>query len=398
MVNTSDLLPQASGSASIGVEQNARGLTSNILPYASFHANSGILHNEIGSSGIVRFGGPSKRLEFSKDGGRIFDRLLLESDNTILSAGDEHEVLFAPASLISLFDSSRSFLFNKRFGGTLGISGVLDLSEISTPTAGHSGITSFYGDKFASYPGINIRGSGVMQQRISSFLQSSLINKVVFWVTPRNATALDGYGPFFAANGTVSHATATPGSGRLASMATAVGAGNTAGVASTNAIFARGTVSGVNSGFFFTTRINLPDASYTSALVFVGLGSDTAANSVASADPAGSYVGFQYSTARGDTAWRLMTKDGTTQSLTTTNIGFSQNILYDMHIYCPPFPNNSVIYWEIENVTYGIVDRGQVTSNLPLANTLLRPIIQINNVSATARNIGFLSLYTENVS
>lgn len=400
-MQTGDLRPQASGSASIGVVQTNRQPTDEMLPYISFHANSGVFHRAEGlQSGVLRLSRDTTNdihFEFSKDGGKNFGLVLLDNSLTISSFANR-EVYFANVvDNEPILDSARSFTFDKRAITTVGVSGVLDMRTMGSPTPNTSGIATIYATDVANFPGLDLRGSGIFQQNITNFLQSKFFNQVKFWVSTNNATALSVYGNSVTSAGTVSHAGVSAESGRLAVVTSAAGAGSTAGTGSNATLFARGGLSGLNTGFFFTATVAFTDSSYTSLRAFIGMTSDSLATMIASDNPTGSHVGFQYSTARGDSAWRFMSRDGSTQNLITTSIPFSQNILYRMSFYCPPFPNNGVIYWEIENVSFGRVDRGTCTSNLPALNTLMRPGLQINNISANARSISFLSLYAENI-
>ena len=85
MVTTSDLIPFASGSASIGVNQIGVAGFGNPVPYNHVHMNSGFWHDITGSSGAIRYAnGPGiilggthspyqlPALEFSSDGGMSF--------------------------------------------------------------------------------------------------------------------------------------------------------------------------------------------------------------------------------------------------------------------------------------------------------------------------------------
>lgn len=109
MTNTSDLLPQGSGTASLGVNQtNKTGFNANVLsPYNHVHMNSGVWHDPmLGQSGVIRFAqnrdlsyiddqgvgadhehyvaGRQSGFEISVDGGANFP-LLLGATHTIAS-------------------------------------------------------------------------------------------------------------------------------------------------------------------------------------------------------------------------------------------------------------------------------------------------------------------------
>lgn len=69
---TGDLVPFASGSASLGVDQidGQGGFSTEIRPYAHMHMNSGVFHGHRGASGVIRYN--NGQLEKSDDGGITF--------------------------------------------------------------------------------------------------------------------------------------------------------------------------------------------------------------------------------------------------------------------------------------------------------------------------------------
>jgi hypothetical protein len=91
-----------------------------------------------------------------------------------------------------------------------------------------------------------------------------------------------------------------------------------------------------------------------------------------------------------------MTKDGTTQTVSPTVLPFAAgNAIMDFFIYCPPYPNNTVIYYRIDNVSAGTTAEGTTSATLPAGNTALRAGFQINNIAASARNVRLGRLYVE---
>lgn len=71
-IETGDLVPRASGAASLGVEQEGIcGFTTDIRPFCHAHMNSGVFHSPIhGNSGVIRYS--NGQMEFSDDGGINF--------------------------------------------------------------------------------------------------------------------------------------------------------------------------------------------------------------------------------------------------------------------------------------------------------------------------------------
>lgn len=89
MFNTGDLLPQASGSASIGVNQTNGSPTSTILPYNHVHMISGVWHDQSGQSGVLRYNRAAGGFEVSIDGGATFS---LVASTTSIDLDDAYEV------------------------------------------------------------------------------------------------------------------------------------------------------------------------------------------------------------------------------------------------------------------------------------------------------------------
>lgn len=76
-IETGDLYPHASGSASLGVEQNGIcSPTNDIRPFCHLHITSGVWHDPVqGQSGVIRFSVAHNAFEVSVDGGLTFDLL-----------------------------------------------------------------------------------------------------------------------------------------------------------------------------------------------------------------------------------------------------------------------------------------------------------------------------------
>lgn len=78
MVKVSDLIPQASGTASLGVNQsNLTGFDiTTIAPFSHVHMNSGVWHDISGQSGILRYSRAASAMQVSVDGGLTFNNLI----------------------------------------------------------------------------------------------------------------------------------------------------------------------------------------------------------------------------------------------------------------------------------------------------------------------------------
>lgn len=384
-----DLVPSQSGTSHLGID--ARGATnfdiSTLAPFGHIHQLSGIFHNEVGTSGIVRFGVSS--LEVSTDGGKTFSLVPNVTGNT----GD---VFFNNGGTLGTDSLGLTY---KPDINALGVSGELQLLTNSlditqqSPRVG-SGISEFMAINLAERPMFGASNSGMIYPY---FFQPSLFNRFIWMAIPSITTTIDVYGNTVTTVGTVSHTAPNAASGFMISIATGGSATNTGGTGCTSAIFNRSSFSGVNTGFFFATRMTLPDTTYDRLRIFVGLTTGTLAGVVGSDGPAGDHCGFQFSTNRGDSGWKFMTRNNSANVLQDTGISCSGNRIWDMYIYSPPFPNNDVIYWTLNDISWNRVSNGYAINNLPRKDQFMRAGLQINNITATVRNINFTHIYCESI-
>jgi hypothetical protein len=236
-----------------------------------------------------------------------------------------------------------------------------------------------------------LKGSGSVG--VNYALQPSFFQNSIFIISTGGTTAYNTIGNTLTSVGTISHVVSET-LGYMANQVTGATAGNTAGTGSNTAPYFRGSQVGSN-GFFMQARMGFPTATSTGARYFIGFTSGTMAASVSADNPAGSGIGWQYSTTRADTGWKFMTDNGTTQTVSSTMLPFAVNEIMDFFIYCPPYPNNDIIYYRIDNVTQGTTAEGTTSATLPAGNTALRAGFQMSNVSAAAKNIRMSRFYVE---
>lgn len=273
-------------------------------------------------------------------------------------------------------------------GGSLTVSGATVMIGRSDPSKPSGNVLDVYANNFGGRMMLKTMGPTG-----SAFaLQPALFEKSITHITTNQKTTVTSVGDAVTSAGTISHPAATEAYGYMANFVTAAVANNTAGTGNANVHWFRGSTAGAN-GFFFDSRLALPDATYTSNRTFVGLTSGTMANSVSADNPAGDFAGFQHSTARPDTNWQFMTKDNTTQNLVNTGLAFTAAKVYNFTIYCSP--QCTTIYWRIENVTDGTSAEGSTSTNLPRNNIGMRSGFQLQTITATARNIRMQTAYTE---
>jgi len=384
-----DIVPSASGTSHLGVE--ARGASNfsidSLAPFGHIHQLSGVFHNENGTSGVIRFG--ISAFEFSTDGGITFS-------SPAAVGGDNRDVLFnnngaiAGDSLGLTFDATPNIL---------GVSGAIQVAKTDLVrenfTSPGSGIVELRAINLAERPMFGASTSG---QQLPYFFQPSLFSRFIFMAYTSNSTTISSYGNSLTSNGTVSHPAATSASGFMVNIVSAATANSTASTGSNTTQFVRGASSGMNTGFFYATRITLPDANLDAGRVFVGLVNGTMVSSVAADDPGNNHCGFSFSTIQANPKnWFFSTRNTTARSTQDTGISCSGNRIWDMYLYCPPAPNNEVIYWTLRDVSWNRLSNGYAINRLPNKGSLMRAGVALNNITASARNIRFTHIYCESI-
>jgi hypothetical protein len=285
--------------------------------------------------------------------------------------------------------ATSSFTFNDTTR-VLGLDGMINLTAQSDPSPSATGTMYVYAKTISGRTMLKASGrNGVDYAYQPSFFQNS-----IFIISTGGAAAYNTVGNTLTSVGTITHV-ASESLGYMANQVTGTTAGNTAGTGSATTPYFRGTQDGSN-GFFMQARMGFPTATTTGARYFIGFTDGTMAASVSGDNPAGSHIGWQYSTARGDTGWKFMTRNGATQTVSSTVLAFGGvNDIMDFFIYCPPYPNNTIIYYRIDNITQGTTAEGQATSTLPAGSTQLRAGFQMNNITAVGKNIRMGRFYVE---
>jgi hypothetical protein len=393
-----DIIPFTSGTSHLGVDGSAGDAFSvaSISPFGHIHQNSGVFHNPHGSSGVIRYGRSAIGMEVSNDGGKSYLAFA-----TIPSTANDNDVFFCKNGVLST--NSLGLTFNQDIN-VLGTSGILGIKQRSLDplvqqpiSVRPSGVTHFAAINLSERPML-----GAMNQRTVSpvLFQQALFNRLTIMCLTSRGTTIGTYGGTSSTTGTVSHTEATIASGIMLNFMTAKSASNqVAGVGSNDFVFVRGGMSGINTGFFFACRIVAPDLDTSESnqmVVFAGMSSGALAAPVLSDDPAGDHCGFQFSALRGDLTWQVMTKDNTTQGLQDTGMSIGPNRIFDMYLYCPPFPDNGTIYWTIQDKSWNILKSGTVITNLPRTNQFMRFTVCIGSgITNLSKNIRVTHIYGE---
>lgn len=245
--------------------------------------------------------------------------------------------------------------------------------------------------------------------------QTGLARNRIVCFMPADGSSINTYGQFASRVGTTTHNVLptddlVPYMSNISSLSinnTQITPNTTnifASLSSNKGIHCRGTNAKGHGGFFFYSRIYLPDASYPTARIYVGMYTVSPSTDnkgwwdgyITSTDnPDGNFCGFQYSSARGDTTWQFTTKDGTTQNVTAiTGATFAVQKLLDFYIYCPRA--GSTISYRLDNLTDDVTYTGSTSTNLPGMFAYMNAGIQLRSTqTAGASNIRWEKLYIE---
>lgn len=270
-------------------------------------------------------------------------------------------------------------------------SGGIQLADMGNPSTPTSGNLKVYAKLVDGRSMLKVVGpSGVDYP-----LQPSLFQNQVTLINVGSGTTLNSFGTGATTSGTGVTAAFSETYGYMGGFTTGNSSGGVGGVGNATASFARGSVSNGANGFFANIRGSVQDASYPSTRILVGMTDQTVAACITNQNQGGNRAAFSYDTGRGDTNWMFSTRDGTTENLVNTGMPFSAAAAYDWYIYTPPYPNNTTIYWRIDNLTAGTSFEGSVTANLPTGSAAMRMAIAVRNLTTGAHTISFQRIYVE---
>lgn len=272
--------------------------------------------------------------------------------------------------------------------------GVVTMNEQSDPSAPSASTLNLYAKSVSGRMMPKFAGpSG-----LSSPMQPAIFQNSLWLVQPNTTSSVSAIGGSVTSTGTISHATpANTTYGYCSNFASGSTSGSTCGTGQAIAPLNTSSSAMSNGGFFFVCRLWFPDANYgsgaTGSRIFVGITSNTMANSVGSDNPSGSRAGFMISTNLSETEWMLTTKDGSVESRNTTSMTFNVNTLYDFYLFFPP--GGSSLYWRIDDLTNNTTQEGSTSTRLPASGTYMRGGFQLATLTTTARNIRMKKIYIE---
>jgi len=274
---------------------------------------------------------------------------------------------------------------------------VINFENQSIPTAPAANTLNLFARNLGGRMALRMQGpSG-----LSTPLQPSFFQNNIMMINTNTTTTITSIGNTVTSVGTISHPTPTLLYGWMTNFATTAISASTSGTGNNGLLWTRSTNVTDAAGFFFNTRLAFPDSSYdetgmsTGTRIFVGLTSQTMANSVTVNDPVGVRVGFSRIHVNGsppDSNWFLSLK-ATSEERIDTQMVFTPECIYDFYLFCPP--TGSFISWRIDNITLGTSQEGTTTVQLPTVGVYMRAGFQLLTVNAVVRNIRMQRVYVE---
>lgn len=173
----------------------------------------------------------------------------------------------------------------------------------------------------------------------------------------------------------------------------------------------RGSQTGKN-GFFFlskflltgTNGINIYGAP-SGSRIFVGLSQTSSIFNFNTGSSAVAACGLAYTWATGgagiadvfDTNWKLFVGGGNGSTYTDSTMNFNTGV-FQFAMYCPPFPNNNTMWWQLDDMLRGSGVGGifQNSAIYPAGNTYMFPFVGLNTITGT-KTIGNIATYVETI-
>lgn len=290
------------------------------------------------STAMNVFSGLSVKGDMFFHNGSIHEKLGIGANTYVLTASSSQSagVAWAPIPTVpggsnsyiqfndsDLYNGTSTFTFDKN-NSTLFLSGEIDILAQTDPSAPATDTLRLYAKK--------ISGRSMLKAKspygVDYAYQPSFFQNAIFILMTGSGTSYTTIGNTASSTGTISHVVSQP-LGYMANQVTAASASSTAGTFATTSQFYRGTQTGSN-GFFFQARLAYVTATTTPYYTFVGFTDGAGMNTVNGDNPSGNHIGFQYSVSRGDTGWKFMTKDGTTQNVSATILPFGVNTVMEI--------------------------------------------------------------------
>lgn len=213
--------------------------------------------------------------------------------------------------------------------------------------------------------------AGKIKVNVSSLIAAP---QRVGWWTPLTtaATTFSAVGMTAAPTASGTAANASGASGNLIKYTTATTLAAVGGIRSTAFTDAQYQYSPT-----FATRVRTSSSGVTSQRIWVGL---AASNPSGSATPTANIASFRYDTGAGDSTWKCVSSNASTNTITDSGVTVAASSTYDLSL--DTSDPAKVVYF-INGAAVATI-----TTNLPVSSTNIGPNISITNLLAgTARDL-----------
>ena len=321
-------------------------------------------------------------------------------------------VINLPAGGAATYEDGKGWDFAEIPAGTTLLNdihtGYIDIDAISPPSAPGAGVLRLYAR--------TISGRTVPKWMPPSgvdtpFQPALYSNRYALYQPNTGTTAGLNLGTPWAVGTTIGHPAPTAGIYTQIKRTTSVNVVTTtnqtlgvSSIVSTAASFWRGNDTGLG-GFFFFARFGLENLTAGSPLatrLFVGLHSGTTNILASDTVPAISAIGLWHDTTDGTDVINLLTKDGSNATKNTLDgsptTPYATGQAYDFYLYAKP--NDSVIYYRLDNLNTGaVLSDSSISTTIPLNNVFMGPVVGMSNgtanTTAATVGIGVAMVYVE---
>jgi hypothetical protein len=289
--------------------------------------------------------------------------------------------------------------------------GVIHLAAVSTPSAPATDTLSLYARKIAG----RMMPKWIPPSGIDNPMQPALFGNRILMYNPSTGTtgtgSGSGFGPAWTSAGTVSHPTpvaTSPAASnqmkrtRWANIVTTTN--QELGIkfaAASERQFWRGNAAGLG-GFFYVCRFIVELYPASTVRIWAGLTGNTSTSVAISDTVLNDTCGLWHDTtdpSTGAGAFNFVTRNTATttkQQITLSNAIAAGNS-YDFYMYAKP--NDSVIYWRLDDLVNNVTYENSQTTTLPTATTFMQPQAAMSNGTAnttvTTTALGVAGLYCE---
>lgn len=289
--------------------------------------------------------------------------------------------------------------------------GYVDYAAIANPSAPGADTSRVWGRKIAGRMFVKWMGASGLD---NTFQTSLFGNRIVMYMPSTGSTGTGSgtsFGPAWTSSGTVSHptpATTSPAitnqmkRTRWANIVTTTN--QELGIrfnAASERQFWRGNAAGLG-GFFYVCRFVVELYPASTVRIWCGLTGNTSTSVAISDTVLNDTCGLWHDTtdpSSGANSFNFVTRNTATttkQSIALSNAIAAGNS-YDFYMFA--MPNDSTIYWRLDDIVNNVTYENSQTTTLPTATTFMQPQAAMSNGTAnttvTTVGMGVAGLYVE---